>query len=119
MFFVRSRAVRLIVLHIAIFSAIALYLYITVRFRIYCPFNRLTGLPCPGCGSTRALFALLRGDFAAYFSYNPFALLLLAMLVIFPHLKLFGRFKLPLLVFCILTAVFSFVYNLLRILVIS
>jgi hypothetical protein len=29
-----------------------------------CQFHRLTGLNCPGCGATRALYALLHGDFS-------------------------------------------------------
>jgi hypothetical protein len=29
-----------------------------------CQFHRLTGLNCPGCGATRALYALLHGDVA-------------------------------------------------------
>jgi len=28
-----------------------------------CVFHKLTGLNCPGCGMTRALYALLHGDF--------------------------------------------------------
>lgn len=42
-----------------------------------CPSEWLTGLFCPGCGSTRALHALLHGDVAAALSYNP--LLVLAL----------------------------------------
>ena len=30
--------------------------------RFGCPIRRLTGVSCPGCGMTRALFALFRGD---------------------------------------------------------
>jgi len=36
-----------------------------------CPFHALTGLPCPGCGATRAALALARGDVAQAFGWNP------------------------------------------------
>ena len=36
-----------------------------------CIFRQLTGLQCPGCGSTRALHQLLHGHFAAAFTLNP------------------------------------------------
>lgn len=35
-----------------------------------CPFYRLTGLACPGCGNTRAVVALLRLRFAESLRYN-------------------------------------------------
>lgn len=38
---------------------------------IACPFYRLTGLQCPGCGNSRAALALLRLDLPAAFGYNP------------------------------------------------
>ena len=34
-------------------------------------FRLLTGIPCPGCGMTRAWLAALRLDFAAAFAYHP------------------------------------------------
>ena len=37
-----------------------------------CPFRRLTGLPCPGCGLTRAWLHALRGDWAAAFRAHAF-----------------------------------------------
>jgi hypothetical protein len=42
-----------------------------------CPFHALTGLYCPGCGSTRALHQLLHGHLAAAFGFNPLMILAL------------------------------------------
>lgn len=36
-----------------------------------CPFRALTGLPCPTCGSTRAVLAFLHLDIVAAISANP------------------------------------------------
>lgn len=36
-----------------------------------CPFHALTGWYCPGCGSTRALHALLHGDLSQALAMNP------------------------------------------------
>lgn len=36
-----------------------------------CPFHALTGLPCPTCGVTRAVLALLRGDASGALQANP------------------------------------------------
>ncbi|MBI4890572.1 MAG: DUF2752 domain-containing protein [Acidobacteria bacterium] len=36
-----------------------------------CPIKTLTGIACPGCGSTRALHALLHLRFVEAFALNP------------------------------------------------
>lgn len=36
-----------------------------------CPFRYITGFQCPGCGSQRAVHALLHGDLAGAFVLNP------------------------------------------------
>ncbi|WP_307781211.1 DUF2752 domain-containing protein [Rhabdothermincola sediminis] len=49
-----------------------------------CPFKAMTGLDCPGCGMTRAVYALLHGDLLRAASHNLLlvvALPLLAYLV--------------------------------------
>ena len=38
-----------------------------------CLFKLLTGIPCPACGSTRAVLALLRGE--DVLAYNPLGIL--------------------------------------------
>lgn len=38
---------------------------------IGCVFRLMTGIPCPGCGMTRAWLAALRLDFAAAIAYHP------------------------------------------------
>ncbi len=40
-----------------------------------CPFKLLTGLDCPSCGAQRAIHALLHGNFARAFGFNPFMIL--------------------------------------------
>lgn len=57
----------------------AVYLFIfepgRTGFFPLCPFRQLTGLQCPGCGTTRALHELVHGHFAAAFELNPLLLI--------------------------------------------
>lgn len=50
----------------------------TTPFYPKCLFKQATGLDCPGCGTTRALHALLHGRVGEAFRFNPmlFALML-------------------------------------------
>jgi hypothetical protein len=45
-----------------------------------CPFRAITGLTCPGCGTTRALHQLLHGNLLAALELNPLLILLLPVL---------------------------------------
>ncbi|MGV8872028.1 MAG: DUF2752 domain-containing protein [Rhodococcus sp. (in: high G+C Gram-positive bacteria)] len=47
-----------------------------------CPFHALTGLWCPGCGATRALGDLTRGDLSAAASSNVVAIVLVVGAVV-------------------------------------
>ena len=55
---------------------------------VICPIRRITGIPCPGCGSTRAIMSLLHGELAAAVSTNPLAV---ALAVIVPSWWMFFR----------------------------
>lgn len=39
--------------------------------RTLCPVARIFGIPCPGCGMTRALGCLLTGNFKEAWQWNP------------------------------------------------
>jgi len=51
------------------------------RFLPRCVFHSLTGLYCPGCGTTRAFHALVHGDFAAALRDNLFFAALLPVIL--------------------------------------
>lgn len=76
---------------------------------IGCPFHFFTGIPCCGCGMTRACISLLRLDFPSAFLYHPLCFLL-PLVVIFVILQ----DKIPKRVFqrCLiaLVAIFILVY---------
>lgn len=47
-----------------------------------CPFLTLTGYQCPGCGSQRAIHALLHGDIAAAWHFNAILLLFIPVVAV-------------------------------------
>lgn len=49
-----------------------------------CIIKEATGLPCPSCGSTRAIYSLLQGQFKSAVLINPLGILLLTCMVVFP-----------------------------------
>jgi len=60
-----------------------------------CPLRRWTGIPCPLCGGTRAVVALLTGRFADAFHIHPLvtvaAMLGVALFGVLSLCALFGR----------------------------
>ena len=55
-------------------------LYATTGVGVVCPFRAVTGWDCPLCGGTRMGSALLHGDVATAFAFNPVALIGIAFL---------------------------------------
>jgi Protein of unknown function (DUF2752) len=54
-------------------------LFRTTGVGVPCPFLALTGWQCPLCGGTRMGAALLHGDLAAAYAFNPLLLFTLAV----------------------------------------
>ena len=67
---VRDRRFSLIVLLIA---TPLLLLFARGALPWPCPFLHLTGIPCPGCGLTRATYLLLRGDVKESLAFHAFS----------------------------------------------
>src|ERR1700761_4030035 len=66
-----------IILSVAILAAGAMVYFFnptTHAFYPLCQFHQLTGLNCPGCGATRALYALLHGNFSVALRDNALML---------------------------------------------
>jgi Protein of unknown function (DUF2752) len=45
-----------------VIGGLMLIMFAAARFGIRCPIRAVSGIDCPGCGGTRALLALMRGD---------------------------------------------------------
>ena len=76
-----ARLRRLGVVAVIIGVAIVIYAVDPLQSRLCpsCLFHELTGLWCPGCGSTRALYQLLHGNFLTAFRLNPLVITLLPL----------------------------------------
>ena len=66
---------KILIIYGVIFGAGVLYAFLILHtpFRIPCLFREVTGLQCPGCGTSRMALALMRFDIPAAFAYNPIA----------------------------------------------
>lgn len=55
---------------------IILYSFIGSNISVGCIFKNITGIPCAGCGSIRALTSLVKGDLLKALYYNPVTVVL-------------------------------------------
>ncbi len=79
----KQRLYRVIKAYIVIIVIFISYFFINkyTGFGIPCPFNKLTGLLCPGCGVTRCLFSILQLHFREAFNYNPLVFIYLPFII--------------------------------------
>ncbi len=77
---VNPRIVAAIVIGVVVLAGFYLLNPATVGWYPRCMFHALTGWHCPGCGTSRALHALLHGQFGEAFARNPLLFFLLPIL---------------------------------------
>ena len=78
-----------------------------------CTFLSLTGYKCPGCGTQRAIHALLHGDVAGAFKYNALVLVAIPWIALCLYAesrrlrnpRLYARLNAPLLIWLFLAMV--------------
>ncbi len=49
-----------------------------------CPIHRITGIPCPSCGTIRAVLLMVEGDVPASLLMNPLGVLAVFLLAVLP-----------------------------------
>ncbi len=49
-----------------------------------CIFKNATTIPCPSCGTTRAIESLIHGDFIASLRINPFGIIVFLIVLVMP-----------------------------------
>jgi hypothetical protein len=54
-----------------------------------CLIKSITSIPCPSCGSTRAVLSFLKGDFSDSLFWNPIGIILIVIMVVTPIWILF------------------------------
>lgn len=100
----RSRSDRLTLAYVTIILAgggMVFYFLDPVKQRFYwvCPFHKLTGLWCPGCGGQRALHELLHGRIVEAVSLNALAVLVVVPLAVYGYagyvLRVLGIAQIP------------------------
>ena len=81
----KKRILKVIFFLILAILIIISYFLLNKRFGfgIPCLFHEITGLYCPGCGSTRMLFAILKGNIKEAFMFNQFVFILLPFLFLY------------------------------------
>jgi hypothetical protein len=49
-----------------------------------CLFKRVTGIPCPACGTTNSITSIIKGNWVEAYHANPLGFLMLFVIIVFP-----------------------------------
>ena len=81
---------------VSVIAGIAIYSTFdpsTVRFFPRCTFLTLTGLKCPGCGTQRAIHALLHGNFLEAVRFNAMMVASVPLLALYGYAEIVRKSK--------------------------
>ena len=66
----------------AVAAGVCCWAFISVVAGTACWFRAIFGLPCPGCGSSRAIISILRGDLRLALWFHPLIFLSIALIIL-------------------------------------
>ena len=85
-------------------AAYLIIILLFYHFKVGCIFQTFLGIPCPGCGMTRAFFSLIRFNFIDAFKFHPMIYAMPLLYIYFwTNGKLFGKTADKIIVSVILT----------------
>lgn len=76
-----SRAQAISYLSSPLFALIAVWVIHFLLPQSFCLFQHFLHIPCPGCGITSSVFAVLSGNYTAAWKYNPCGFLVVTALL--------------------------------------
>lgn len=104
--------------HVSIILLLIYYIASNHFFGYFCPSQVIIGLPCPACGMTRALIALLTLNVEKAFYYHPMIFFVAPLLAVYFYYKIRKPEKVKKLFYpaliIILLSVFLFVFRVLK-----
>jgi hypothetical protein len=76
---------------LVLFLAVAGYFWLLINFHYgtdslttFCLFKRITGIPCPACGTTRSINCIVHGNWNGALYANPLGFLMFIVIIVFP-----------------------------------
>ncbi len=83
----KARLYGLVMTLAAASYGLLVYLYHYVKGPVsvqVCPINRVTGIPCPSCGTARSIIMITQGDLYGSLMTNPLGFLAVFLLMVLP-----------------------------------